>query len=127
MPTKKTKDEVLLGYEKRLDDWKRMQQPVPDTRGLTHMDAEFVTFKLNPTKRKESREITRRLLEFMAESKIVTVDEIRTSLGITYPTIADRMETLRTLGLVRRELVVYYLATPRLYEFVEKHIDTLAV
>lgn len=121
----KTKQYVLDQYEKKLETWRKDLQPVADLRELTFSEVMLIVLKLHPTNREDSKEITRNLLLYLAEHKIATSYEIQDAIGVSYPTLLERLKILRVMNLVRRESRMFYLATPRLYEFVKTYMDHL--
>ena len=116
------KKEIFEEYKKKLKKWREEEQPASDLREVTFNDALVIMLKLHPTDRKESKKISKQILEYLAENEIVTTDEIVKALGISKPTFYNRLQFLRSMGLVRRERRIYYLATPRLYDFIKNHI-----
>lgn len=125
METDIKKEVILDEYHKKLENWRRNLQPVADLRELTFNDVALLVLKLHPTNREESKAITRKLLVFLAEQEVATTEEMIRELGISYPALLDRLKVLRTMNLVRRESRMFYLATPRLYEFVQKYMQHL--
>lgn len=123
--TPKTKAYILHQYEQKLQRWQEQMQPVADLRELTFNDVMLLVLKLHPTNRADSKELTRKVINYLAEQKIATSYEIMEGVGISYPALLDRLKILRVMNLVRRESREFYIASPRLYEFVKTYMHHL--
>jgi predicted transcriptional regulator len=120
-----TKAGILGEYKVKLAGWKDRSQPVPDLQKLTVKDATMFVLGLHPTQRKQSKELTINLLKLLAESEILSLEEIEVKLNSTYPPLAKRLTAMRQYGMARREKKFYYLATPRLLEFIKEYMVLL--
>ena len=118
----KTKEEILATYRKKVAFWVEKDQPIPELKPLSLNDANLIKMLINKTNKKESIELTNNLLRFLYNEQVCTTEDIMEALEVTYPPVWQRLNLLRKHKLVRREHREYYLATPRLTSFVERHL-----
>lgn len=120
-----TKESILAGYEKKIMGWKKNSQPVAELRDLTAIDVMMLVMKLHPTDRKVSKEATKKLLQHLFIARVTTTADLSEATGLSYPALLERIKALRDMNIIRREKRVYYLATPRLDQFVKDHMERL--
>jgi len=92
---------------------------------ITPDELKFFRLAIHPTKRGDSREVTRRLLDYLKDKDLVTSLEIQEALGIAEMTVLKRLSILRQFNFIQRKLHRYYIVTPRLQELVRLYMDRL--
>lgn len=92
---------------------------------ITPDELKFFRLAIHPTKRAESRDVTRKLLEYLNDKDLVTSLEIQQELGMAEMTVLKRLSILRQFNLIQRKLHRYYVVTPRLQELVRLYIEHL--
>jgi hypothetical protein len=123
----KSKETVQQTYEAKIAGWKASGQATPETRPLTTTDLQLLEARLHPTKRQASMDLTQRIVEMLYNRRIVTTEEVCTVLTCHDVPVRKRFDALRKAGMVRQESRIYYLATPRLDEFVSTYLGDVVV
>jgi hypothetical protein len=112
-------------YEQDVIRWRERGGQYVDIKPLTLNDVIFLKTVLHPTEKKETKKVTENLVNFICESKIVTAEEIYTSLGLSDKPVLKRLKVFRQFGLIRRESKKYYLPTPRMEELHKRYLKRI--
>jgi DNA-binding transcriptional ArsR family regulator len=119
----KTPLEILSEYQSKVSKLKAIGSQHKEIQPLTLPDVLFIKAILHPTAKKESKEVTRKLIMFLCDRGIVTAQEIYDELGYADKPVLHRLKKFREHGLVRRESKKYYMPTPRMLELRERYLE----
>lgn len=108
--------QIYMDYMTDVARWRLNNAHYIDIKPFTMNDIFFIKIKLHPTNKQDSKNITKKMLEFIHTKRIVTADEIYDELSLSETPVLNRMKIFREFGLVRREGKKYYMATPRMDE-----------
>lgn len=92
---------------------------------ITPDELKFFRLAIHPTRREESVEVTKKLLQYLAGKDLVTSIEVQTDLGLAEMTVLKRLKILIQCNFLQRKLHRYYIVTPRLQELVRLYMDHL--
>jgi hypothetical protein len=115
--------EILSEYTKKAEKLRGMNSQHKELQPLTVPEVLFIRAVLHPTAKKESKEVTRRLISYLCDRGICTSEEIYTDLGYVDKPVLHRLKKFREFGLVRRESKKFYMPTPRMLELKEKYLE----
>lgn len=118
-------DQALKIYKGALQYHLKHPERFIDTKPLDLNEGFYIFQELHPTKRRESLEITAKLVTFLIRSEVTTMEDVQRELGVSHPAILKRLKVLRRQGMVKRESKKFYIATPRLIEFQAKFLKRL--
>lgn len=121
----KTAEEIRISYEARTADARIRGSQNKEFCDPTTTDMLYIRAVLHPTAKKESREMTRRLIELLCERGVCTMVEITEALGYSENPILKRLKLLRQNGYVRRESKKYYLPTHRMRFVHDNYLDRI--
>lgn len=116
---------ILEEYKKDLERWKANNAHYRDVQPLTMQDLLYIRAVLHPTNKKESKLLTKRLIEYLTDKEICTSQDIYRDLGYSDKPVLKRLRMFQQLGLVRRESKKYYMPTPRMYEIRKRYLRRL--
>jgi len=119
----KTPLEILSEYQQKCEKLKAIGSQHKELQPLTVQEVLFIRATLHPTAKKESKEITRKLILYLCNQGICTAQDIYNDLGYHDKPILHRLKKFREHGLVRRESKKYYMPTPRMLELREKYLE----
>jgi hypothetical protein len=117
--------EILSDYKKRTAKMEELKTAHKDIQPLTTPDVMYIAAMLHPTARKESKEVTRKLINFLCDNAICTAQDIYDGLGYADKPVLTRLRKLMGFGLVRRESKKYYMPTPRMKALRAKYMERL--
>jgi len=120
-----TPEKILEDYKLRVQLMYAQKVPSKEVQDLSTQDVMYIRAILHPTKRVESKAMTRELLKFIYENKIVTAEQIYDTYGWSDNPVMKRLKLLKGFGLVKRVSKKYYLATPRLGILMTEYLDEL--
>lgn len=115
-------EKILKSYQADVTRWKERGGRYKDIQPLAMGDILLLMAQIHPTKRAESKEVTRQLIEFLCDQEITTAKKIYEALGLSDKPVLKRLKLLQQHGLVRRESKRYYVATPRLQELRSRYL-----
>ena len=121
----KSAADILQSYKNDVARWQANNSHYVDIRPLTVNEIITLKMKLHPTAKRESLDMTKRLIELMCDREIITAQEIYTELACVDKPILKRIRILREYGLLRRESKKFYLPTPRLQELRKRYLHRL--
>lgn len=116
----RTPEQVYNDYQNDVARWKERQAHYIDIKPLNMNELLFIKTRLHPTAKAESKEMSKKIMEFIHSKRIVTAEEIYEEFGYSDKPVLRRLKVLREVGLVRRESKKFYIATPRLDEAITK-------
>lgn len=119
----KTPRQILNDYRDKVVRLKAINSQHKELQPLSIPDVLNIKLTLHPTNKRESKELTRRLVEYLVEVEICTAGDIYDALGCTDKPTLQRLRKFKEYGLVRRESKKYYIATDRLIELKDKFIE----
>ncbi len=99
--------------------------PAPYQKRLVGDEIKYLRTALHPTNRAEAKDITRRILRYMAERPQVTSKEVQEALSLSETTVLKRLQVFREFKLVRKEQNKLYVVGPRLREFVKLYMGRM--
>lgn len=114
--------EVLSAYQKDLERWKERGAHYKDIQPLTIQDILYIRTILHPTSKKESKELTKSLVNYLCDIGICTAQDIYNDLGYSDKPVLKRLKLFQQFGLVRRESKKWYMPTPRMLEVKKRHL-----
>lgn len=114
---------ILEKYEAKTAAARAQGSQVKEFCDPTTADLLYLRATLHPTSKKDSRDITRKLITLLCERKICTTTEICEALQCSEKPILRRLKILRQNGYVRRESKKYYLATHRMHVMYRNFLD----
>jgi hypothetical protein len=119
----KSPQQILAEYRDKAERLRAIHSQHKELQPLSIPDVLSIKMALHPTNRRESKDLTRRLVEYLVEVGICTADDIYQSLGCADKPVLQRLRKFKEYGLVRRESKKYYIATGRMDELHEKFIE----
>lgn len=119
----KTPLEILSEYQGKVNKLKAMGSSHKELQPLTTPEVLFIRATLHPTKKQESKEVTRKLIMLLCDRGIVTAQEIYDETGYADKPVLNRLKKFREHGLVRRESKKFYMPTPRMLELRERYLE----
>jgi hypothetical protein len=122
---RKTPLEILSDYQKNVERWKASGAHYADIQPLQSKDIIIIKQFLHPTNKRESKDMTKLLINFLCDEGITTAQDIYEKLQCSDKPILTRLKIMKQFGLIRREAKKYYIATPRLVEIQRKYLRHL--
>jgi hypothetical protein len=116
---------ILDNYQADVARWKERGGHYKDIQPLAIGDVLLLRAQIHPTKRAESKEVTRSLVNYLCDQEITTAKRIYEDLGLSDKPVLKRLKLLQQHGLVRRESKRYYVATPRLQELRNRYLKRI--
>ncbi len=117
--------DILQSYKNDVARWTANNAHYVDIRPLQITEVIMLKMKLHPTAKRESLDLTKRLIDLMCDREIITAQEIYEALDCVDKPILKRIRILKEYGLLRRESKKYYLPTPRLQELRKRYLARL--
>lgn len=121
----RTPKEILDTYWKTAEELRKINSPYRELRPLTIPELLFIRANLHPTAKRESKEVTRKMVSYIVEKRICMAEDIYRDLGYADKPVMTRMKKFMEHGLVRRECKKYYIATPRMLELKANYLERI--
>lgn len=117
--------DIIAAYHRDIARWRERGASYKDIQPLTMSDIILIRQVIHPTSRKESKEITKNLIEYICDRGICTAQEIYDHFGYSDKPVLKRLKLFQQFGLVRRESKKWYLPTPRMHELRERDLKRI--
>jgi len=118
----KTPAELLAEYQRKVKLMTTQRTPHKDVQPLTTPEILLFRALLHPTNKKESKDMTRELVNYLCEQGITSAEDIYTKYNWSDKPVMRRLKLMREFGMVKREQKKYYMPTPRLFELQETYL-----
>lgn len=119
----KTPAEILAEYDDKVTRLRAIGSQHKEIQPLLMPDLLYIKAVLHPTAKKSSRDITRRLVEYLCNAEICTARDIYESLDCADKPVLQRLRKFKEMGLVRRESKRFYIRTPRLLQLKDQYLE----
>jgi predicted Rossmann fold nucleotide-binding protein DprA/Smf involved in DNA uptake len=119
----KEPNDILIQYEAKTATARAQGSQIKEFCDPSTADMLYLRALLHPTSKRESRDMTRRLIELLCEKKICTAEELYAEMGRSTKSILRRLKILRQNGYLRRESKKYYITTHRMHVMHRNFLD----
>lgn len=119
----KEPQEILDAYKIRCQKLKDMKSQNKELQPLTIPELLFIRLALHPTAKQGSKEVTRKIIDYLCEKEVCTAQDIYRDLGYSDKPVLHRLKKFKELGLVRRESKKYYMPSPRMLELKSRYLE----
>ena len=119
----KAPSEILSDYQRKLKLMTSQKTPHKDIQPLQPVEVMLFRALLHPTDKKESKDMTRELVKFICDKKILTAEDIYAEYNWSDKPVMRRLKLFREFGMVKRELKKYYMPTPRMIELRDNYLE----